>query len=160
MHTSSCARIFTCCQAGIQSHAAIGKIHPSSSSWAFPLYLVPKHTPGNCHPCDDFRALNKIIVTTTQSHIFTTSLPHSVKLPSSHIGIWYEPTTKFQLLLRRSENGYNHTLWFVPVSLNVIWSSECDTNFPEIYRPGVAWITILLWLCGLYSHCKFFTNGT
>ncbi len=27
------------------------------------------------------------------------------------------------------------------------WSSKCGTNISEIYRPGVAWITIFLWLC-------------
>ncbi len=40
----------------------LGIIRPSSSSWASPLHMVPKRTPGDWHPCGDFRALNKITV--------------------------------------------------------------------------------------------------
>ena len=40
----------------------LGIIHPSSSSWASPLHMVPKKTPGDCHPCGDYRALNNITV--------------------------------------------------------------------------------------------------
>ena len=40
----------------------LGIVHPSSSSWASPLHMVPKRTPGEWRPCWDFRALNKVTV--------------------------------------------------------------------------------------------------
>ena len=40
----------------------LGIIRPSSSSWAAPLHMVPKRTPGDWHPCGDFRGLNRVTV--------------------------------------------------------------------------------------------------
>ena len=40
----------------------LGIIRPSGSSWASPLHMVPKKTPGDWCPCGDYRALNNITV--------------------------------------------------------------------------------------------------
>ena len=56
----------------------LGIIRPSSSSWASPLHMVPKCTPGDWCPCGDFRALNKVTVPNrylvTHLHDFTATL--------------------------------------------------------------------------------------
>ncbi len=36
----------------------LGIIHPSSSDWSSPLHMMSKKTPGDWHPCGDYRALN------------------------------------------------------------------------------------------------------
>ena len=40
----------------------LGIICLSESSWATPLHMVPKSTPGDWHPCGDYRALNNVTV--------------------------------------------------------------------------------------------------
>lgn len=37
-------------------------IRPSKSVWSSPLHLVPKATPGDWHPCGDYRNLNSATV--------------------------------------------------------------------------------------------------
>lgn len=36
----------------------LGIVRPSSSSWSSPLHMVAKKTPGDWHPCGDYRLLN------------------------------------------------------------------------------------------------------
>ena len=40
----------------------LGIIRPSKSSWATPLHMVPKSTPGDWRPCGDYCALNNVTV--------------------------------------------------------------------------------------------------
>ena len=40
----------------------MGIIRPSGSSWASPLHMVPKKTPGVWQPCGNYRALNNTTV--------------------------------------------------------------------------------------------------
>ena len=40
----------------------LGIICPSESSWATPLHMVPKSTPGDWRPCSDYCALNNVTV--------------------------------------------------------------------------------------------------
>jgi len=40
----------------------LGIIQPSSSSESLPVYMASKIVPGDRRPCEDFRALNKVIL--------------------------------------------------------------------------------------------------
>ena len=40
----------------------LGIVRPSSSNWASPLHMVPKKTPGDWHPCGNYRTLNNATV--------------------------------------------------------------------------------------------------
>ena len=40
----------------------LGIIRSSESSWATPLHMIPKSTPGDWRPCSNYRALNNITV--------------------------------------------------------------------------------------------------
>jgi len=37
-------------------------IQPSNSQWSSPLHMVPKKTPGDWQPCEDYRALNHVTI--------------------------------------------------------------------------------------------------
>ena len=54
----------------------LGIIRTSDSSWSSPLHMVPKPTPGDWHPCSDYRALNKsLCLIAVLFHIFMI-FPH------------------------------------------------------------------------------------
>ena len=80
----------------------MGIVRPSASSWPSPLHMVPKRTPGDWHPCGDFRALNKVnkmSLTDILSLMYTTLLPPSEEQLFSHISICNVFITRSQLPL-------------------------------------------------------------
>ena len=92
----------------------LGIIRPSKSSWASPLYMVPK-TPGDWRPCG---ALN-------------ATIPDRYPIPHNYTGLLYVSTWLQNLSLLRT---YHQIL-----CLNAIWTLECCRDVPTFHRPGSAW---------------------
>ncbi len=111
----------------------------SSSNWSSPLYMAPKKTPGDWHPCGDYKALNNASVSDCYPipHIqdFAASLHGATIISTLDLSVH---TINSHQTCGCSKDCCHSSVWFVRVPANAIWVAECGSNIPVHHRSGPA----------------------